>query len=503
MYDNFSGLAMNIPKKKIHWASALFAITSTLIILMYQIFIVGGAPHIPLVFGIFITVIIGKLHGYTWDEMQDGLVRNVSTSIPVLGIFMVVGMTIGTWILCGTVPLLTMLGLTILSPALFLPAACIICSVVSVFTGTSWGTVGTMGLALLGIGDSMGIPLYVTAGAIVSGAWFGDKMSPLSDTTNFAAAIVGINLYDHIRNMLPSTIPAMSIALLIYTFLGFEYSEQAIDDAQLKVLEQVLSEHFNFNILLLLPPIVIAITIWKKIAPLPSMFLGVISAILVAVFIQEASFGDVTTTMMTGYNANTGNPQVDILLSKGGIMSMMWVISLIMVAMAYGGVLEKTGCLDSLVHQVMKKIKGQFTLVMTMLLAVFGFNLVSNAFIAYTITGRMFTPAFRGRGLSASNASRLIEDGATMSAPLIPWNSGAVFVSGTLGVPTILYAPFAFANWITPIFDLIWGYTGYFMPKVSSEELQRWKLLDEPIFIKGQTIPASRVNFEKILIQSK
>jgi len=470
---------------------------------MYQIFIVEGAPHIPLVFGIFITVIIGKLHGYTWDEMQDGLVKNVSTSIPVLAIFMVVGMTIGTWILCGTVPLLTKFGLTILSPSYFLPATCIICALVSVFTGTSWGTVGTMGLALLGIGESMGVPMYITAGAIVSGAWFGDKMSPLSDTTNFAAAIVGINLYDHIRNMLPSTIPAMTIALVIYTFLGFEYSEQIIDDTQIKVLDQVISEYFNLNILLLLPPITIAITIWKKMAPLPSMFLGVMTANLVAIFIQGASFGDVTTAMMTGYIANTGNPQIDILLSKGGIMSMVWVISLIMIAMAFGGVLEKTGCLDSLIHEVMKKIKGRFTLVMTMLLAVYGFNLASNAFIAYTITGRMFTPAFRGRGLSASNASRIIEDGATMSAPLIPWNSGAVFVSGTLGVPTILYAPFAFANWITPIFDLIWGYTGYFMPKVSDEEIERWKSFDEPIFVNGHILPTSQVDLEQILIKSK
>ena len=494
---------MNIIKKNVHWASALFAIASTLVILMYQIFIVKGAPHIPLVFGIFITVILGKLHGYTWAEMQTGLVKNVTTSIPVLGIFLVVGMTIGTWILCGTVPLLTTLGLTILSPSFFLPATCIICAVVSVFTGTSWGTVGTMGLALLGIGESMGIPLYITAGAIVSGAWFGDKMSPLSDTTNFAAAIVGVNLYDHIRNMLPSTIPAMTIAIVIYTFLGFEYSGQINDGDQIEILELVLSEHFNLNVFLLLPPIVIGIAVWKKMAPLPSLFLGVITAYLVAIFIQDASFGDVTTTMMTGYNANTGNSQVDILLSKGGIMSMMWVISLIMIAMAFGGVLEKIGCLDSLIHEVMRRVKGRFTLVLTTLAAVLGLNLASNAFIAYTITGRMFTPAFRGRGLSATNVSRIIEDGATMSAPLIPWNSGAVFVSGTLGVPTILYAPFAFANWITPIFDLIWGYTGLFMPKVSDAELKRWEIYDEPILIEGHIMPTSQVDLEKICIKGK
>lgn len=494
---------MTIIKKNVHWTSAILTLMTTLIILMYQIFIVGGAPHIPLVFGIFITVIVGKLHGFSWDEMQEGLIKNVTTSIPVLGIFMVVGMTIGTWILCGTVPLLTKLGLTIISPSFFLPATCIICALVSVFTGTSWGTVGTMGLALLGIGESMGVPSYITAGAIVSGAWFGDKMSPLSDTTNFAAAIVGVSLYDHIRNMLPSTIPAMTIALVIYTFLGFEYSGQIIDDVQIKVLDQTLNEHFNFNSLLLLPPIVIGITIWKKMAPLSSMFLGVITAILVAIFVQGASFGDVTAAMMTGYKADTGIPQIDILLSKGGVMSMMWVISLIMIAMAFGGVLEKIGCLDSLIHEVMEKIKGRFSLVITTLLVVLSFNLTSNAFIAYTVTGRMFTPAFRGRGLSATNVSRVMEDGATMSAPLIPWNSGGVFVSGTLGVPTIAYAPFAFANWITPIFDIIWAYTGYFTPKVSDEELERWKLFDEPILIEGHIKPASQVDFDFLLIKNK
>jgi len=460
-------------------------------VLMYHIFANGGGPHIPLILGIFITAVFGLAHNFSWAEMQDGIVSNVAISIPVLGIMLTVGMTISTWILCGTVPFLTVVGLTFLAPASFLPVTCIICAIVSVATGTSWGTVGTLGLALLGIGAGMGIPMQFTAGAVVSGAWFGDKISPLSDTTNFTAAIAGVDLYAHIRNMLPSTVPSMVIALILYSIIGYEFGDNLIRSDDIALISSVIRESFSLNLLVLLPPIVILATVIKKIPALPGIFLGVVAAGFVAVVLQGASLGDVLETMMTGYVGDTGNDQLDTLLSKGGIMSMMWVVSLIMIAMAFGGVLEKTKCLEVILRTILGRLSTRASLVTGSLLSAIGFNLCSNAFIAYTVPGRMFAPAFRGMRLSTANLSRVLEDGATMSAPLIPWNSGAVYVSSTLGLPTVVYAPFAFANWLAPLFDLLWGWTGYFMPNATDAEIRNWADRNDGVLVDGHIVSAT------------
>lgn len=480
--------------KSISWQMAVVPIIGTIIVLVYQTLILKGPPHIPLIIGIAFTSIFGIATGKSWSAIQDGMVKSVAASLPVLGIFMVVGMTIGTWIVSGTVPMLTKLGLQILSPQFFLPVVCIICAVISVFTGTSWGTVGTIGLALLGIGESMGIAGYLTAGAIVSGAWFGDKMSPLSDTTNFTAAITGTNLYAHIKYMLPITLPSMAIALVCYTVLGTSDSSDLLNTDNIKIMDKVLSDTFIFNPVLLLPMIVIALTIWRKLDPMPGMFLGVITACVLAIVVQGASIEQIMQVLMNGYQSNTGNPQIDTLLSKGGLMSMTWVITLIMIAMALGGVLEKTGCFNAILSALIQVIKGRKSLVFFTMLSTIGFNFASNAFIAYTIPGRMFSPVFRGQGLATANASRILEDGATMTAPLIPWNSGAVFVSSTLGVPTLLYAPYAISNWCAPLIDLFLGMTGWFVPKATPLEIQEWQAKSTPILIKGRMTTANQLS---------
>ena len=461
--------------------AALLPIGATMGLLIYHIFVNQGGPHIPLILGIFITTLLGLRRGFCWAEIQDGIVANVAISVPVLGIFFAVGMTISTWIMCGTVPFITELGLTILQPSAFLPVTCLVCAIVSVFTGTSWGTVGTLGLALVGIGEGMGVPMHLTAGAVVSGAWFGDKMSPLSDTTNYAAAIVGADLYAHIRNMLPSTIPAMVIALVLYAIIGVKYGGDTLQDEDMQVLTNLIDATFTLNLFVLIPPVVILITVIRKVPALPGIFLGVVAAGIVAIIVQGASPGDVMKTMMNGYVSNSGNEQLDALLSKGGIMSMMWVVSLVMIAMAFGAALETTKCLSVIIRAILNRISRRSSLITAALLSSFGFNLCSNAFIAYTVPGRMFAPAFRGMRLATTNLSRVLEDGATMSAPLIPWNSGAVYVSGTLGIPTVLYAPFAFANWIAPLFDLIWAWTGYFTPNASETDTQQWAERNEAI----------------------
>lgn len=481
----------------ISWYLAILPIAGTMIILLYQTVVLNGPPHIALVIGISLTAILGLCTGKKWTSMQKAMLDSVAASLPVLGIFMVVGMTISSWIASGTVPLLSSYGLSILSPEFFLPVVCIICALISVFTGTSWGTVGTIGLALLGIGESMGVASYLTAGAIVSGAWFGDKLSPLSDTTNFTAAITGTDLYVHIRNMLATTIPSIAIALIVYFALSKMTDLNALDDAGLHRFADVLSQHFNFGAIALLPMVVIALTIWRKLDPISGIFCGVVAASLLAMLVQGMSFADLMETLMFGYQSQTQDPQIDQLLSKGGIMSMTWVITLIMIAMALGGILEITGCFASLLNVLLKIIKGRKSLVFVSMFSVLSFNCVSNAFIAYTLPGRMLSPVFRGQKLSTANASRILEDGATMTAPLIPWNSGAVFVSSTLGVPTLMYAPFAIANWTAPLINLLWAVTGLFMPKAKHSDIESWRLKSMFVLIDSKTIQLDKIPEQK------
>ena len=376
-----------------------------------QIFVLSGPPHIPLILGTGIAALFGLVRGCRWGDIQEGIVSAAATSIPVVFIFLLVGMTIGTWILAGTVPLMITLGVKWISLSAFLPVCCR--AVVSVFTGTSWGTVGTLGLALMAIGASLDIPPAITAGAVVSGAWFGDKISPLSDTTNYTAAVAGTDLYTHIRNLIPTTLPSLvagSVDLRGPGFcLCFRVRQYCVSGRHRRSAEQLVQAECFRAV--------------SACGPLS---------------VQGASFADVAHAMMNGFVSDTGNTQIDALLTKGGLMSMMWVISLIIIALAFGGALEKTGCLETIVRELLGRLQGRAQLITGALLTTFGFNLASNAFVAYTIPGRLFADAFAAESLAPAALSRVMEDGATMSAPLIPWNSGGAFVSGALGVPARL-----------------------------------------------------------------
>ncbi|TPV59769.1 Na+/H+ antiporter NhaC [Aestuariibacter sp. GS-14] len=461
---------LSASNKALGWA--LLPIILTGAALMYVLFVLKGGPHIPLLLGCAITALIGVFRGIRWQEIQSAMITNIAESLPVLGIFMLVGMTISSWIAAGTVPFLTVQGITMISPDWFLPATCLLCAVVSVFTGTSWGTVGTIGLALMGMAEVLGVSVALCAGAIVSGAWFGDKMSPLSDTTNFTAAIARVDLYTHIRNMIPSTLPAMCVSLVAYYWLGPVTSTSTFTDSSLNLLSASIDQQFDLSWWVILPPCVIGITIYFRLPAIPGIFFGVVAACLVAVWGQGVTPESLVQLLMNGFQSHTGQPGLDALLSKGGLMSMMWVISLIILAMALGGALQATGSLETLLLALLKVASTRFRLVLVTLLAALGFNFASNAFIAYTLPGRMLLPAYQQRGLSGANLSRLLEDGATMSAPLIPWNSGGVFVAGTLGVPTLLYAPFAFANWLAPLFDLLWAALNWFMPTSAVKQVR-------------------------------
>jgi NhaC family Na+:H+ antiporter len=468
---------------------AILPIILTLTILGIQLFYYGDfTPHIPLAIGIAITATMGWFRGYRWDDMEKGVMHVIRVGLPSIAILMTVGMIVGVWIASGTVPALIYYGLKVLNPEIFLAAAMVLCAVVSVSLGTSWGTTGTVGLALMGIGSGFDVPMYWTAGAVVSGAFFGDKISPLSDTTNLAPAVTGVNLFDHIRNMLPTTVPAMLIALVIYIFVGFNLiGSNEVDFSKIEAITNGLKSNFNLSFYVLLPPLLVIALALKKMPALPSLFAGVFAGALLAIFVQGASVHEIFNFMQSGYKIETGVSEIDGLLNRGGVQSMTWVITLVVIALGFGGVLERTKCLETIITAILSRVKSFFGLQASATGAAIATNLVAgDPYLSIALPGRMFAPAYVDKGYSKLNLSRAVEEGGTLISPLIPWNAGGAFVITALGlgiaegnIENLLYIPLAFACWLSPLIGLTYAALGRFSPKMSAEELGRYQREEE------------------------
>jgi NhaC family Na+:H+ antiporter len=470
---------------------ALLPIVLTLGLLALQLFYYGDfTPHIPLICGLAITSLLGVLRGMEWLDIREGIFHVIHVSLPSLAVLIVVGMIIGVWIASGTVPTLIYYGLVLLNPSIFLGAAMVLCAVVSLSLGTSWGTVGTVGLALMGIGAGFGIPAYWTAGAIVSGAFFGDKISPLSDTTNLAPAVTGVTVFDHIRNMMPTTIPAMLIALTIYLVAGYALIEPG--DTDFGAIDQIttrLDQQFTLGWVPLLPALIVVVLALMRKPPLPSLFAGVLAGAFVAMAFQGEGLHDVFTYAQSGYTIQTGVADIDSLLNSGGIQSMMWTISLMLVALGFGGALERTGCLEAIINAIISRVKTFAAVQISAIGMAFGTNLVAgDPYISIALPGRMFAPLYRGMGYSTLNLSRAVEEGGTLMSPLIPWNAGGAFVISALGLgimsgnlENLLYIPLAFACWLSPLIGIFYAVTGLFSPRATDDERQTWEKTDEDV----------------------
>ncbi|SHI76179.1 Na+:H+ antiporter, NhaC family [Palleronia salina] len=470
---------------------ALLPIVLTLAILMLQLFYFGNfVPHIPLAIGIAITGLVALYLGHDWDSIEDGLFHVVKISLPSVSVLIVVGMIIGVWIASGTVPTLIYYGLLVLNPSIFLAAAMILCAVVSVSLGTSWGTVGTVGLALMGIGAGFEVPAYWTAGAVVSGAFFGDKISPLSDTTNLAPAVTGTNVFDHIRNMMPTTVPAMLIALGVYIFAGYTLIDPAGGSfEQINAITSGLDEAFWISPWLLVPALLVITLAVTKNPPIPSLFAGVLAGGLMAIMFQGEGLKSVFAYANSGFSIETGVSEIDNLLNRGGVQSMMWTISLILLALGFGGALERTRCLEAVIDKIIASVKSFAGIQTSATLTAAATNVVAgDPYLSIALPGRMYCPVYRGMGYSTLNLSRGIEEGGTLISPLIPWNAGGAFVISALGLgimggdlENLLYIPLAIACWASPVIGIFYAWTGLFSPKASDEEKQKWKSDGEDI----------------------
>jgi NhaC family Na+:H+ antiporter len=432
----------------------------------------GGANQFALFSIGFIAMIIGLKYHVSIKDMLEHVYENIKTTSGAILILLMVGSLAGTWLISGIIPTMIYYGLQLLNPTVFLVVAVVISAVVSVITGSSWSTTATIGIALMGIGKGLGIHEGMIAGAVISGAYFGDKLSPMSDTTNLAAAVAGANLFDHIKYMLYTTIPSISIALILFLVLGFTQNTQS-QMGQMEII-QGLQEVFYINPILLLIPVVVIFLIIKKIEPLVALFIGsILGGIAAAIFQPEVlanilgieklesvhqSYRAVMNAMVTDVNITTSQPLLNDLLSSGGMKGMLSTVWLIIAAMFFGGVMEAIGALDSISSAMLRIAKGDFGVFASTVGTCLVFNgTVSDQYLAIVVPGKMYAKAFQEKGLAPVNLSRTLEDSGTVTSVLVPWNTCGAYNAGVLNVATPYYLPFAFFNWISPLMTLTYA----------------------------------------------
>lgn len=389
--------------------------------------------------------------------MRDGMDR----AMPAMFIFLTIGVVIATFILSGTVGTLIYYGLKFMHPAIFLPAGLILCSMMSLAVGTSWGTVGTGGIVLIGVGAAMGMPLPLVAGMIISGASFGDKMSPISDTTNLSALSAETDLYAHIKSMAYTTIPTYIITLVAFSWLGLQYADQPLPKEQLDTLLAGLDATFNINVFMLLPLVVLFAASMKGIVAEAGMMLASLIAAIIAIFFQDNSFANVITSFYDGAKIETGNATLNTLLNRGGITDMMWTFSLSFVAISLGAILEHMGFLRVLMEWCLARIKRAGSLVTSAITSTFIANLLlGESYVSIVLNGQMFKDKFDKIGIDRKVLSRSIEEGGTLMTALIPWTTTGAFYTATLGVATLDYAQWSLLNWINPLLAIVFAWLG-------------------------------------------
>jgi len=452
---------------------SLISLFSLVVGIGVSILIFGMDPHIPMLLGVIVASIVALRCGFHWDVIQHGMVAGIANALPAMIILLIVGVLIGIWILAGVVPTLIYYGLMLLSPAVFLPAALLICAITSTATGTSWGTTGTIGVALMGVGAGLGLPLPIVAGAVLSGAYFGDKMSPLSDTTNLAPAMVGTDLYTHIKHMSYTTGVSFALTLVIEIVIGMQYGGGDGNLERIDTIMSTLDQTFTINPVLFLPPLIVMVVSFRKIPAIPGITLGVLAGVLCAIGLQGANYEMLVNAAFSGYTSETGVEDVDSLLSRGGLESMLYTISLIIVAMMFGGVMERTFQLKVVADRILTWAQSTGSLITATALTCIGANIVlCDQYMSIVMGGRTYAQAYRERGLAPQNLSRAIEDSGTVTANLVPWNSGGAYQAATLGVATLAYLPFNFFCWLSPLVTILFGVMGWTITPLKRDETE-------------------------------
>ena len=479
------------PVRAPHLYEAIISFLGIVVAMSIGIIIYGVDPHVPMFIGVIIAALVSMKIGYKWQEIEGMMIHGISMAMQAILILCIVGMMIGVWILSGTIPTMIYYGLKLLSPSIFLIAAVLICSITSLATGTSWGTMGTMGIALMGIATGMGMPLGPTAGAILAGAYFGDKLSPLSDTTNLAPAMAGTDVFTHVKYMLKATIVAYVIALIFFGVYGFLHASSSdVDTSQATIIMNGIKEHYNTSPVLLLPPLVVILAIAFKMPAIPGITLGVVAGAILAPIFQGdlpifdpesleidhtgVTFGDILSIAKDGFVMNSEVEAVNELLSTGGLMNMASSILMTVMAMMFGGIMEGTRQLDTIVNRLLKHIhSGPALIGATELTCIASNAVMPEQYISILVPGRMFAPAYRETGIHPKSLSNALESAGTVTSCLIPWNTCGVYIKSTLNIDPIMWIPWAVFNYVMPIVTFLFAFLKITCTKMTPEEQEK------------------------------
>lgn len=475
------GTDMNKPLKQANLFDALFPIVTLLSLLFLAVYFFGddsssGPNQIALFLCAGIATLIGLKNGHTKASIEKSIVKGISLTLGAILILLTIGALIGTWLLAGTVPTLIYYGLQILDPNYFYLCCCIICALVALSIGSSWTVAATIGVALIGIATALDLSTAITAGAIISGAYFGDKLSPLSDTTNLAPAIAGAELFEHIKHMLWTTVPSFTIALILFYFLGIN-SHYQTEQSHLNAIFLEIEQTFNIGWYLLLPLAVTLLLALFKFPALPAIGIGAITGAVWAILFQQPLIDSLSTSefqgssaairvvwqaMYDGVSIKSEASMLSDLLSGGGMKGMLNTVWLIIAAMTFGAVMEGTGLLARLVSAILSGCKSLNSLITSTIMTAFGTNCIAaDQYIAIVIPGRMFKEGYKKFNSSAKNLSRALEDGGTVTSALIPWNTCGAYMHSVLLVNPLDYAVYCFFNWLSPIVSIIIAQLGY------------------------------------------
>ncbi len=429
-----------------------------------SIFIWDAGMNFPLIIGVILASAVAVSCGWNWNQVQQMMVNGVTRALPAVFILLVIGTIIGSWIASGVIPTMIYYGISLINPTWFVPVVALITGIVSITLGTSFTSIATVGLAFMAIGEGLGFPPALVAGAVISGAYLGDKLSPLSDTTNVAAALVDTDLFSHIKHMLWDTIPAFLISLILFGVLGSLESANStsMGSETIDTIMSGLENAFVIHPLLLLLPIITIVLMLKRVPALPALMgVGLLGAVI-AVVVQGTSVSSIVQFMTSGFKITTGIGEIDSLLNRGGLSSMLGTVGMLMIATALGGILEETGTFEVLTGKMMKKVKSAGALISSTLLSTFIVALASGAqFLAIILPARTFVQKYKDMNIDTKNLSRTVESMGTVGINLVPWSVPAVFASGVLGVSAWEFIPYAFFIYLVPLVNLLFGFTGW------------------------------------------
>ena len=449
----------------------------SVILLVFIIFVVAicillktGGPMIGLFMSWIIIYLFCKILRIEFGRIIGGAYEAIRVVVPTVCLLMAIGVMIGTWLQSGTIATIIVGGLRLIDPTWLLPLTLLFCAVLSLVTGTSYGSVGSAGVAMMAIGNAMGIHPGMVAGAVICGSMFGDKISPLSDTTNLAPAVAGAKLGDHVRSMLWTTLPPFLISLILFTILGIRQTSGDYNAGDLNLYIEALNGEFQLGLVTLIPAVLIIVLLLLKVDAIVALGISAVAAGAVSVFWQGASLQSVIQIAYNGYTTGIENGILQTILNRGGMSSMLQYVAIICFAVGMGGMLEKLGVLENILEMIMSHIRSDGTLILATLLVGYVVSLIScSQPMAHVLTGRLMAPLFRDRKVAPEILSRCLEDAGTLAGPMIPWHGYCVYMSGTLGVAWAAFFPYLFLLYLTPFFSVFYGFTGISIKHVSGQ----------------------------------